>query len=1094
MKIEKLRFKNLNSLYGEWEIDFTCSEYMDSGIFALTGPTGAGKSTILDAICLALYGQTPRLKTISKSQNELMSRHSGECISEIVFTSQEGRFLCRFEQRKAKKQAQNNLQAPEHAISSYPDGKILATSRGGVLKLIEEKTGMNFQQFTRSTLLAQGHFDAFLKADISEKSGILEQITGTEIYSEISVLCHEKLRIEQDKLSKLQEQTNFISLLDDEQKNELQNLILNQENEEKIITEQKNICQAKINKFNNINRLQSELLEIKSQKEKLASEINNFLPYQIKLQNAKKASKADGVFVLLNTYRKQYRENNKNIEKQKLLIPSLEKKFADCQKSRENLINALNMAKQEFEKQSPIFKQVRFLDQKLTIQKNNLDSQLKIQEQENIKHQNLQAKITKDKKDLNLIQVQMEKNNLLLEQYGHDEILVSNLGQILEQLKSLKNIINDKNILLEKSKQNQAQYQLLLKDKHKKNLEKDKLSKQSEQISAFISKENEELEKILNRKLLREYRTQKDTLLKEKSLITIILSFEEHRKKLEDGKACPLCGALDHPFALGNIPKLSNLDHEIIAIENIILQAEKAEQNIIKHQEEFQKFKEKELNLLLLEQNIEKDINNLEKQLKENQTNLENNKNAHIVKENEIKSVLYTLNIAQMDINNLEQLELSLKDRLKSWQKMHTAKINLQENSQKLMGQINLTENTIQNLLENKDKLAEQIKILNDEYIKDEKERKILFAHKNIEQEEKKLHDQIRQIEKSMENNFKMYEESQKVLGQSQTQLTSIQEQNIICGQNIFKFNEEFISKILELGFENENKYLEAILTVEELEKLEKKNKELEQKKQELDIICQTKEQQLITEKDSIEKDSISKNLNPFDIIDSLENLNILLVQLQEQQKIIYEKIISAKQKLKLNKEEEIKFQEIFKKINVQKYEVERFEKLHQLIGSADGKKYRNFAQGLTFEVLINNANKQLAKMTDRYSLYHNKQYPLILNVIDNYQAGEIRPTINLSGGESFVVSLALALGLSQISGQKVKVQSLFLDEGFGTLDDDALETALTTLANIQEEGKLIGIISHVSSLKERITTQIAIKPIANGKSIIEGQGVRQIL
>ena len=109
MKILELRFKNLNSLYGEWFIDFSDPEYTSNGIFAITGPTGAGKSTILDAICLALYGATPRLGRITKSSNEIMSRGTGECYAEVLFESQAGRFRCYWGQHRARKKADGNL-------------------------------------------------------------------------------------------------------------------------------------------------------------------------------------------------------------------------------------------------------------------------------------------------------------------------------------------------------------------------------------------------------------------------------------------------------------------------------------------------------------------------------------------------------------------------------------------------------------------------------------------------------------------------------------------------------------------------------------------------------------------------------------------------------------------------------------------------------------------------------------------------------------------------------------------------------------------------------------------------------------------------
>jgi len=174
---------------------------------------------------------------------------------------------------------------------------------------------------------------------------------------------------------------------------------------------------------------------------------------------------------------------------------------------------------------------------------------------------------------------------------------------------------------------------------------------------------------------------------------------------------------------------------------------------------------------------------------------------------------------------------------------------------------------------------------------------------------------------------------------------------------------------------------------------------------------------------------------------------------------------------------------------DLQKKEWQRWDALRELIGSSDGKKFRNFAQGLTFEMMTAYANRQLRKMTDRYLLLRDETIPLELNVVDHYQAGEVRSTKNLSGGESFIVSLALALGLSRMASQNVRVDSLFLDEGFGALDDDALETALDTLSELRQDGKLIGVISHVPALKERIGTQIQVIPQTGGRSELSGPG-----
>ena len=226
----------------------------------------------------------------------------------------------------------------------------------------------------------------------------------------------------------------------------------------------------------------------------------------------------------------------------------------------------------------------------------------------------------------------------------------------------------------------------------------------------------------------------------------------------------------------------------------------------------------------------------------------------------------------------------------------------------------------------------------------------------------------------------------------------------------------------------------------------------------------------------------------------SLEELEPQFKEQEDALKELRDIIAGLKHKLSENAAAKERIKEKQTAIEAQKKECRRWENLHELIGSADGKKYRNFAQGLTFEMMIGHANRQLQKMTDRYLLIRDDAQPLELNVVDNYQAGEIRSTKNLSGGESFIVSLSLALGLSHMASKNVRVDSLFLDEGFGTLDEEALDTALETLAGLQQDGKLIGVISHVPALKERISTQIQVTPQTGGRSQISGPGCSRLI
>ena len=298
-------------------------------------------------------------------------------------------------------------------------------------------------------------------------------------------------------------------------------------------------------------------------------------------------------------------------------------------------------------------------------------------------------------------------------------------------------------------------------------------------------------------------------------------------------------------------------------------------------------------------------------------------------------------------------------------------------------------------------------------------------------------------------------------------------------GTTLQQLETNFQSLLQTAGFTDENAFLVARLqpvTFEELKQLE--------------ISLKTEDDQLQVRIGDKKKDQdleLAKNLTQL----PLEKLSEDDVSFRAQLESVQNEFGAIQEKLTINTDEKVRQQDKLAILGKQRVECGRWERLHSLIGSADGKKFRNFAQGLTFDVLIAHANQHLQKMSDRYLLIRNVLVPLDLNVVDNYQAGEIRSTKNLSGGESFIVSLALALGLSGMASHNVRIDSFFLDEGFGTLDDEALDSALVTLSGLQQEGKLIGVISHVAAIKERITTQIVVEKKTGGRSLLKGPGCK---
>jgi exonuclease SbcC len=369
---------------------------------------------------------------------------------------------------------------------------------------------------------------------------------------------------------------------------------------------------------------------------------------------------------------------------------------------------------------------------------------------------------------------------------------------------------------------------------------------------------------------------------------------------------------------------------------------------------------------------------------------------------------------------------------------------------------------------------------LQSEYTAANDERKQLYGDKQPDDEEYLLNKAVTDAENTEKKIRDLNSTLQQQLTSAKSTVESLKKRLEQRGPDLEKKSVTFSGALLAAGFADEPTFLEARLSLEDRNILSSQAEELAHAKTELTARQKDRQSRLAAEK---KKQLTDK---------ALEDLQLMQKELEATRKVLSDAVAALKHKLNENTVAVERIKTKHSDVELQRNEYQRWEKLHQLIGSADGKKYRNFAQGLTFELMVSHANQQLVKMTDRYQLIRDESQPLELNVVDHYQAGQIRSTKNLSGGESFIVSLTLALGLSKMASKKVRVDSLFLDEGFGTLDEEALETALETLSGLQQDGKLIGIISHVSALKERINTQIKISPVSGGRSTVSGPGCKR--
>lgn len=1077
MRILQLRFKNLNSLVGEWEIDLMHPLFASDGIFAITGPTGAGKTTILDAICLALYGRTPRLNKVTRSGNEIMSRQTGECFAEVTFETQTGRYRCHWSQHRARKKPDGEFQAPKHEIANADSREIFESRIRGVADQIESATGMDFDRFTRSMLLAQGSFAAFLQAPPDDRAPILEQITGTKIYSQISVRVHERQREEREKLNLLQAETAGIVILEPEQEKEIRQTLEAKQKEETDLAAKSADTGKAMAWLIAIDDLKRDIVNLVDEASRLQGDIETFKLDREKLNQALSAASLDGLYATLTATRKQQVDDREALKAEEEALPGLEFSAKEQAESMKLAELQTARAKEDLQTAAPVIQQIRSLDQKLADQKKAIkDGEENCNKDVAKIDKDKQAKLKEQEKRSRAHEA-LERVGGSLKEHAQDEWLISGLAGVEEQLSGL--LSKQKEILQKETDQDKATNALeqaaeSLDDCQKQSgIRKQELDGAAKQLQQG----KEALSQLLGGRLLREYRTEKETLMREMAFLTKIAELEDYRAKLEDGKPCPLCGATQHPFAEGNVPVPDGTEQKIDALTKLITKAEDQEA-AIKKLEEAESLARKNLtDTEKQELAAANDKKAAGKALTELKEGLEKLRADFTERKQAVSAKLLPLGVTDISETDLSSLLESLQARLETWQ----AQVNKKDETEKQIDNINSEVKSLDAVIETRStSLAEKRKRL--ETLKKElaignDERNALYGEKNPDDEELRLNKAVSDAERGEKQIRKRHNELQLEWNTAKDRVQSLKKWIDQREPELRGLETEFSAALAPVGFSNEEQFLEARLPPERKGELSARAKELDERQTELKARQKDRETRLAAE-------MVLKVTDK-----SLEELEPQFKEYEESLQALRDSIAGLKHKSSENAAAKERIKEKRAAIETQKKECRRWENLHELIGSADGKKYRNFAQGLTFEVMIGHANRQLQKMTDRYLLIRDDAQPLELNVVDNYQAGEIRTTKNLSGGESFIVSLSLALGLSHMASKNVRVDSLFLDEGFGTLDEEALDTALETLAGLQQDGKLIGVISHVPALKERISIQIQVTPQTGGRSQISGPG-----
>ena len=1088
MRILSVRFLNLNALVGEWAIDLTDEALTREGLFAITGPTGAGKTTILDAICLALYGRTPRLSKVNKSGNEIMSRQAGECFAEVVFEARGRRYRCHWQQHRARRRAQGELQQQKHEIAILDEGdggergRILTEKGKTVEAQIAEITGLDFDRFTRSAMLAQGAFAAFLNADDRERAAILEELTHTGIYGEISTAVYQRQSDEAQKLAALRAAVSAMEVLDEAALLALAQALKDGEAAlDKLIEEHKAASRAEAWR-RLIDGLRRELADLAAEKASLATEAALFEPSRERLRRAEKAAALETAFARMSAWRARKAKDEASRQEVEARLPQLVDRLAAAETEGVRADGRLAQVRTDEGAAMALIKAARALDQQVATWRVEVASQRREVDTVSREIAGARREAQAAKGRVAAMAARLAAVDEFLAQNARDETLAGELTGLLARLGELTAREQARDEAA--AARNRAGEALKRAEEDERKAQAASLARERalQQAEAALAKKERALTAFLDGQTLRCLRTDRDARLREMALCQRIADLEAERSQLEDGRACPLCGATEHPFAEGNVPKVSEVAEQVAALDARIERVEAMQQDAESQaraaqaaREAFAAARAAQEKSALTRQGAQTAQAEALARLAQAESELTRRREAiALALEPWLSGVC-----RQADLGALVD---SLRVRARAW----ASKVDERATCARQLGELQGEEARLGAIVAMREEAlraaGEKLATVTSSLQARERERFELYGRRDPDEEERQWQARMRQAEADSRQALETRASCARQLESAEAEIALLRRQIDEAGQEITAQSARLTTELAAHGFADEGDWQNARMTADERADLSRQEKALCERAALNEARGREKEARLVEEE--------AQALSDCD----LEELSASVARLESAVATGRGEVAILRERLNADKAARAALGERQKAVEAQQNEWRRWNDLCELIGSASGDKFRTFAQGLTFDLVLGHANVELARLTDRYLLQRLDADSLAIGVIDNYQAGVVRTAKNLSGGESFIVSLALALGLSRMASRNVRVDSLFLDEGFGALDEAALDIALTALLGLRHEGKLIGVISHVAALKERVSAQIRVTPLSGGKSRLVGPGCRAIL
>jgi len=1208
MKILAIRLKNLASLAGPVELDFTAEPLASAGLFAITGPTGAGKSTLLDALCLALFGAVPRLSKTGRDgkvpdvdgelstgdPRTLLRRGTGAGFAEVDFVGIDGRrYRARWEANRARDKAGAKLQHSRQSLRDLDNDQLLTSQKSEYKGLLETCLGLNFEQFTRAVLLAQSEFSAFLKADDNERSELLEKLTDTALYTRLGKRAFEKSRDARDAHKQLQDQVGNTAPLSAEDRE-----ALDQQYSEAL--GQLRTEQARLKQFEQQRQWHQESQRLQGDQQAAAEQL------QQAEQRAQQLGEQRDTLVRLDTLAPQRhlfsRQAELNAELQPLAAhihdhqqasDHLRQRQAQLQHAREQAHNALGAALDAQAKAAPALRQA-FDEQshlaRLDEQAAPLQAALAAAEQardhgraaiQHLEHSQqastlrlnaitehlqasqamgpladawgvwrprlqqaitLSARLIKGREELPGLEQRAEANGQqLAEQQRALDTLYQQAGcaphELAERLGTLTRQVQESRQHLRSIEELQRHWQ-----RHQELLAQQQALAEQQRRAA----EQRELRTREGLQLKGEHEVAVQQLditvaLLNRQRLARSASVEELRGQLQPDQPCPVCGSAEHPW------------HQREALLQALAGHDDSEERSARQGVE-------KLAARLAELRVEvAALRDQQQQYKQQDEQLQGQLQA-------AEPLLHghPLFAVEHDAPWLNQQQEAAAERIQTLEQQQGALLTLQQQAGDLQQQLQQAQQASQDagrllaeqrqhLHSDQQRLDEELLAFADVLTAAERDGLLTspaatfmaldngvsqrLQQREQQREEQQEHDERRQrleherlLQQGREQQAKAKADE---LAQCQQQRQAINERlsallgeqpDAAAWQSALEraVNQARAGETNAAG-QQQAAETQAVQLASELKAQQQRQHQLSEALATLDASLAAWRQQHpqlddagLTALLAIDEQQVAQLRQQLNNADKAVEQARVLVQEREKRfqahqaqangVVAWEELeaslLQAHQQcsaceetcaeLRAGQVEDQRRLAAHAQLQVQidqaYAEYQRWARLAALIGSAEGEKFRKLAQAYNLDLLVHHANAQLRQLVRRYRLKRGGSM-LGLLVLDTEMGDELRSVHSLSGGETFLVSLALALGLASMASSTLRIESLFIDEGFGSLDPESLQLAMDALDGLQAQGRKVAVISHVQEMHERIPVQIQVKRQGNGLSSVEVVG-----